>query len=132
MNSVLNDIGGVAGILAAASFIIKELLNRRTRNAAAEVTELTADELRVKMADNISHNLQQQLDATRHDLNIARDDIEKLKQLVEELTTKLKAKTSQLFLMEEQQELDRRKIFLLEKAVQENGVELPYEVFNES
>lgn len=132
MNSVLNDIGGVAGILAAASFIIKELLNRRTRNAAAEVTELTADELRVKMADNISHNLQLQLDATRHDLNIARDDIEKLKQLVEELTTKLKAKTSQLFLMEEQQELDRRKIFLLEKAVQENGVELPYEVFNES
>lgn len=132
MNSVLSAVGGIAGISSAIVFLLRELLNRRTRNATAEVTELTADELRVKMADNISHNLQQQLDATRHDLNIARDDIEKLKQLVEELTTKLKAKTSQLFLMEEQQELDRRKIYLLEKAALDNGMELPYEVFNES
>lgn len=129
---ILNSVGGIGGVAAATWLIIKELLARRTRNATAEVTELTADELRVKMADNIAKNLQIQLDAARKDLTTAFAEIAQLKGLVEELTVKLKAKTTQLYLVEAQQDLDRRKIFLLEKAAIEQGIELPYEVFNES
>lgn len=132
MENIVSAFGGYAGIGAAIAFIIKYVLDKRTRNALAEVSELTADELRVKMADNITKNLQAQLDSTRKDLNQARLDIVQLKELVEDLTIKLKAKTTQLFLVEEEQDLARRKIFLLEKAVLDNGMELPYEVFNES
>lgn len=132
MQALISQLGGVAGFGAALGFVIKLLFDRRTRLAQAEYTELTADEIRVKMADNISHNLQVQLDNARKDLQSAFERLSAAEARITELEDKLRSKNSQLNLMEEQQELDRRKIYILERAVIDGGGELPYEVFNES
>lgn len=132
MQALISQLGGVAGFGAALGFVIKLLVDRRTRLAQVEYTELTADEIRVKMADNISHNLQVQLDNTRKDLHEAFERLKSAEARITELEDKLRSKNSQLNLMEEQQELDRRKIYILERAVIDGGGELPYEVFNES
>lgn len=132
MQAIISELGGVAGFGAALGFLIKLLFDRRTRLAQAEYTELTADEIRVKMADNISHNLQVQLDNARKDLQSAFERLTAAEARITELEDRLRSKNSQLNLMEEQQELDRRKIYILERAVIDGGGELPYEVFNES
>ena len=132
MQALISQLGGVAGFGAALGFIIKLLVDRRTRTAQVEYTELTADEIRVKMADNISHNLQLQLDNARKDLQSAFERLSAAEARITELEDRLRSKNSQLNLMEEQQELDRRKIYILERAVIDGGGELPYEVFNES
>lgn len=132
MQALISQLGGVAGFGAALGFVIKLLFDRRTRLAQAEFTELTADEIRVKMADNISHNLQVQLDNARKDLQSAFERLSAAEARITELEDRLRSKNSQLNLMEEQQELDRRKIYILERAVIDGGGELPYEVFNES
>ena len=56
MQALISQLGGVAGFGAALGFVIKLLVDRRTRLAQVEYTELTADEIRVKMAYNITHN----------------------------------------------------------------------------
>lgn len=132
MQALINQLGGVAGFGAALGFVIKLLFDRRTRLAQVEYTELTADEIRVKMADNISHNLQVQLDNARKDLQTAFERLSAAEGRITELEDKLRSKNSQLNLMEEQQELDRRKIYILERAIIDNGGDLPYEIFNES
>ena len=132
MQALISQLGGVAGFGAALGFVVKLLVDRRTRLAQVEYTELTADEIRVKMADNISHNLQVQLDNTSKDLHEAFERLRSAEARITELEDKLRSKNSQLNLMEEQQELDRRKIYILERAVIDGGGELPYEIFNES
>lgn len=130
--ALLNDLGGAAGVVAFVGFVVRELIARRARNAAAEVTELTADKMRVDMADGIAKSLQLQLDLAEAKTKVLEDKVEKLQALVEKLTTELRAKTNQLLLMEDQQEVDRRKIFALERAIIDSGGHLPYEIFDES
>lgn len=132
MQALISQLGGVAGFGAALGFVIKLLVDRRTRLAQVEYTELTADEIRVKMADNISHNLQVQLDNARKDLQSAFERLTAAEARITELEDRLRSKNSQLNLMEEQQELDRRKIYILERAIIDGGGDLPYEIFNES
>ena len=130
VSAILSEFGGAAGLVAFVGFVIRELIARRARNAAAEVTELTADKMRVDMADGIANSLQLQVDAGQAKIKLLETKVEKLEALVQKLTVQLNTKSSQLYLMEDQQEVDRRKIYVLERAIIDGGGKLPYELLD--
>ena len=103
--NVLSDlelVGSVGGLSALIIVIIREFLSRGQRAVDVEAAHVNADTVRMDIADRIASRLQEQI-------NI---------------------QSSRINLLEQQEQLLIRKIYLLERTLIHNGIELPYETDN--